>query len=131
MALMDQSRPIAREYQALTSFVVTGRLGPDDLAVWRRVEGLSQGAAARWLGYRQPRVSMLERGEWGPLGLHERLLWGMARYYGIVGMDEGPPKEVGPKRRGARRKTVNPVDEYYKRMVAESQSEQGVKPKKP
>ncbi len=124
---MIESRPISQEYQALTSVVVTGRLGVDDMSVWRRVCGLSQEAVGALLGWSQAMVSDVELGRWpDPPALHERLLWGMARYYGIVGMDEGPPKVEGPKRRRARRKTVNPVDEYYKRIVAESQQ---VKPK--
>ncbi len=125
---MYQSRPKPKEYQALTSLSLTGRLGADDLAVWRRMEGLSQGAAGQWLGWSGRMVSWLETGGRVRGQLHERLLWGMARYYGIVGMDEGPPKVEGPKRRRARRKTVNPVDEYYKRIVEQSQA---VKPKKP
>lgn len=125
---MNESRPISQEYQALTSWGMVGRLGADDLVVWRRVEGLGQGEAGRWLGWCQATVSRVERECWRPLGLHERLLWGMARYYGIVGMDEGPPKQEGPKRRRPRRKTVNPVDEHYKRLVQESQAVTGKKP---
>ncbi len=128
---MSESRPIRSEYQALTTWRLEGRLGGDDLAVWRRVTGLSQGSAGVLLGWCQRVVSDIERGWRSPVGLHERLLWGMARYYGIVGMDEGPPVTVGPKPRRRRTKTPNPVDEYYKRMVAESQLEQGVNPKKP
>ncbi len=127
---MSESRPISQEYQALTSWRLTGRFGIDDLAVWRRGEGMSQGSAGLWLGYSQRMVSEVETGRRLPLGLHERLLWGMARYYGFVGMDEGPPKQEGPKRRAPRRKTPNPVDEHYKRMVAESQLDQAVKSKK-
>ncbi len=93
------------------------------MSVWRRVCGLSQEAVGALLGWSQAMVSDVELGRWpDPPALHERLLWGMARYYGIVGMDEGPPKAVGPKRRRPRRKTVNPVDEYYKRIVEQSQA---------
>ncbi len=128
---MNESRAKSQEYQVLTTWGLKGRLGADDLAVWRRATGLGQGAVGRLLGWSQPMVSDVERGRArDPLGLHERLLWGMARYYGIVGMDEGPPKVEGPKRRAPRRKTVNPVDEHYKRLVAESQLEQSVKSKK-
>ncbi len=113
---MNEGRPISQEYQALTTWRESGRLGSDDLVVWRRGEGLSQKAAGRWLGWSQEMVSCVEQGRRVPARLHERLMWGLWRYYGLVGLDEpfkGPPIVPGPtKKRRPRVKRPDPFARY-------------------
>ena len=117
---MNESRPISASI-ALTSWRLTGRLGGDDLLVWRRGEGLSQTEAGRWLGWSQAMVSDIERGRGQPpVSLHERIMWGLWRYYGLVGEDWVPPKRLGKKKRRARVKRPDPFDKY-EQLARESQ----------
>ncbi len=117
---MNQSRPISRDYEAMTTWRISGRLGGDDLLLWRRGEGLSQKEAGLWLRWSQRLVSKVEIGSREPVRLHEQLLWGLWRYYGLVGPEEGPPKQVGPKKRRPRVKRPDPFDKY-EQLARESQ----------
>lgn len=102
------------------AYGVGGRLGVADLIAWRLSEGLSQAEAGRWLRIRQQRVSDLESGVWRPWNLHERLLWALWRYYGLVEEGWTPPKPPGPRRRAPRRKRPDPF-EKYEQLARESQ----------
>ncbi len=117
---MNEGRPIFAG-MALTTWRMTGRLGADDLIVWRRSEGLSQGAAGRWLRLSQRYVARIEARERLPADLHERLLWALWRYYGLVGPEDGPPKATGPKKRRPRGKRPTPFDKY-EQLARESQA---------